>query len=162
MKSDANGGIGVLTAPPSRAGHPVVCWHTNGGRIQRVLQLWTGESSREPAARSSLQSEIMSGCHNQGEQDRYSAELSASNQTCLDLNFTRANLMSCPDGNTKNYHCQRGKVMLSENLGYSAPGHCIQGVTLNPQTGIQIDTGWYDPIFCECLALIASNYFCQR
>ena len=75
--------------------------------------------------------------------------MTEDNQTCIGLNFMKQNALHCPVNNTKNYFCQAQKVELSESLGYSASGHCMQGVTLDQKTGSAIAKGWYEPVYCE-------------
>lgn len=88
--------------------------------------------------------------------------MSEDNQTCIGLNFTKQNALHCPVNNTKNYFCQAQKAELSENLGYSASGHCVQGVTLDQTTGRTIAKGWYDPMYCESLCLLQCFLWLQR
>ena len=88
--------------------------------------------------------------------------MSEDNQTCIGLNFTKQNALYCPVNNTKNYHCQAQKAELSESLGYSASGHCMQGVMLGQNLGSAIAKGWYDPIYCESLCLLQCFLWLQR
>ena len=107
-------------------------------------------------------STIVAVYRTQGEEGLYSCEFHDTNASCIEKwNFTRANMMECPETGAKGYNCHgscdscSGRVELAESLGIQASGHCLMGITIDQETGLTTSdwndgsTMWYSPGFCK-------------